>query len=201
MKRFRILTATALIGAMVFGVTACGQPTPTTVTTEPTTTVTETETTPSESETTSVETTTETTVPTLSPDAYGAGLDKARDFNWNNATLGVVTSDENVYPDAPTYPAGQNIVFSFKSNEAYTLTSVVKVKEDVLNGDYGIDVIAIAPAIEGVDGNKIDYCSVNVTDGAYEITLNADVVEAGWCYVFAFTTETGSYSYIIVRCA
>ena len=56
MRKFRMLTATALIGAMVFGVTACGQPTPTTVTTEPTTTVTETETTPSE---TTVETTKE----------------------------------------------------------------------------------------------------------------------------------------------
>ena len=99
MRKFRMLTATALIGAMVFGVTACGQPTPTTVTTEPTTTVTETETTPSESETTPSETTVETTKANpFTPDNY-AEVEGASNFDWGSARLTVAEDNGFEYPD------------------------------------------------------------------------------------------------------
>lgn len=194
------IIASVMASIMVIGMTACNTPEPAETTAETTTEITEPTT--EVTETTTAETTTEVseTIPSLSPDEYGTGfLGEATDFDWGNASLGVVTYDGMTYPDAPTYPAGENIDFSFKSNNEYTLFSVVKFKEELFDTVDG-SVIANAIAIDGIDGDVKDDCSFNVTDGSYELSLNADVVESGWCYMFAFVNNSGSYSYVTVRC-
>ena len=206
MKRFRILTATALIGAMVFGVTACGQPTPTTVTTEPTTTVTETETTPSESETTPSETTVETTKANpFTPDNY-AEVEGASNFDWGSARLTVAEDNGFEYPDRPIYEAGQNITFSFKSSETYTLYAVAKFTEatgsTLMNDEIALKV-ANRLELEGVEGIT-DKCTLENSDGTYTMTIPSELVETGYYYLVTLTNATSGSTvmyHIAVRCA
>lgn len=211
MRKFRMLTATALIGAMVFGVTACGQPKPTTVTTEPTTTVTETETTPSESETTPSETTTEATKETTCPfsndefagfSVAGAGLSS---FEWNGASLEVGEDNGMTYPKKPNYAEGQDIVFTFTSTSNVTLDSVAKITSATMNA--GVDELKVwsscqagGEAIEGVTNIK-ENCTMTNANGVYTVTIPASVVENGNYYFIAVqNADTNNTAYIWVRC-
>ena len=214
MRKFRMLTATALIGAMVFGVTACGQPIPTTVTTEPTTTVTETETTPSESETTPSETseaTKETTVeatacPFANDDFAGVSAESGMSgFDWKDASLEVAEDNGMSFPKKPNYKAGQDIVFTFASTATITLDSVARITSDTMNA--GINEMAVwascqagGTAMEGVTNIK-DGCTLINADGVYTLTIPANAVETGNYYFIALqNTDTAYTTYIYVRC-
>lgn len=188
MRKFRMLTATALIGAMVFGVTACGQPKPTTVTTEPTTTVTETETTPSESETTPSETTVETTKesPFTPEQALGLTPDAGlTEINLGDATLKTQEFDGVEVPMAPNYTAGKDIVITFKSDAEMTITRAFKYSPDI-----GISINEAIPMWEVSDGKDITFdmskivSNVTLTnaDGVYTLTIPAECVTSNYFF-------------------
>lgn len=189
MKRFRILTATALIGAMVFGVTACGQPTPTTVTTEPTTTVTETETTPSESETTPSETTTtETTAteftPEMKQECAGMFYDGLSEVDFGNAVFEVGM--------APKYAEGQDVVITFKCSDTLTLQNSFKYALD-MNVDLGTAIAMWDMA--GGENLEIDIteiskkCTLTSADGVYTLTVPAEYITNNYGFQINIGTD------------
>ena len=219
-----------ITGSLLLALSACSSA-PEVTTEEATTTTTESET------TTMVTTTTEETTaePTYSfaPEEYSrvyidsAGpelpADLASDFDYGSNAIYEIWYDEandTAWPCAPNYPAGEDIVITFKSKEDYfDFGSILRVDPNVdMNlAEFDPSTLAIASMQSTHNANTDEWTySSNITDylkyddGTYTLTIPAEYVETGYNFQIKLTTEPfgftgegvarGSTVDIIIRC-
>ena len=150
--------------------------------------------------TTTEETTTETTY-VFTNDDYAsvvvyAGV--ASDFDWgSNAKLGVDSVEEfdSMTFMLPTYPAGEDIVITFKSDKDLGL-EVFKGNREAAEEKNPFSMQLEIYHSDNVE--KItDGCTVTNDNGSYSLTIPAKYVEDGYFYQISFINGNSSYNVLI----
>lgn len=210
MKR---ITAAFMAGAMVLGLTACGAKETDPMDTFAENTIAETIT----EATTTEATTEESVVPTFMPEQHAQlhcwdkdrnEADFASDFDFgSNASYEFFNFDGVDWPMYPNYPAGEDIVITFKSDKDFKFGQILKfgsgvdLSIDIFREDADIIYIASDHASHEATTDEWTYTTninefVTCSDGVYTITIPADYVTPEYDFYIKLATvqTTGWYS-------
>lgn len=197
-----------MAGAMFMALTACGAKT------DETTVETPREAPPTEETTTetTTEATTEESVVTFTPEEHAQLFlfgkdyresDFATDFDFGNASYETFNFDGVDWPAYPNYPAGEDIVITFKSDMDLKWGSIMKMGPDVTLPDdlfiEGADITYIAcdHATHNANTDEWTYTTnineyVTCSEGVYTITIPAEYVVSEYTYKICLATEQTS---------
>lgn len=207
------ITAAVMAGAMVLGLTACGAKETDPMDTFAENTIAETIT-----EATTTEATTEESVaPTFTPEQHAQlicwekdnnNADFAGDFDFgSNASFEILNFDGVDWPAYPNYPAGEDIVITFKSDKDLKWGKILKfgsgvdLSIDIFREDADIINIASDHASHEATTDEWTYTTninefVTCSDGVYTITIPAEYVTPEYDFYIKLATvqTTGWYS-------